>query len=352
MSTYTISKIYDGDKKTQDLADKLLSSEKLKRDKNLDYRCVMLDDNLNVIATGSCFGNTLRCIAVSSKYQGQGLLNEIITHLIQVQFSRHNSHIFLYTKYCNANFFKDLGFYEIIKIENHLVFMENKKTGFSNYLEGLKTGLNLSFENKKKRAAIVINANPFTLGHLYLIEKACSENDWVHIFIVSEDTSLVPFNIRKQLLIEATKHLTNISYHDSGPYIISNSTFPSYFQKDEESVIKGHTLLDISIFKKIANVLNITTRYVGEEPTSFVTNLYNDSMKKLLPENNIECIVVPRKEINNSIISASTVRQAIKEGDFKRLKTLVPQTTYDFFASENAIDVIKKIKKEENIIHY
>ena len=160
-----------------------------------------------------------------------------------------------------------------------------------------------------------MNANPFTLGHQYLVEKASSENDVLHLFIVSDDSSLVPFEVRKKLVIEGTKHLKNICYHETGDYIISSATFPSYFQKDEVAVIESQANLDIEVFTKIAKVLNINKRYVGEEPNSLVTNIYNQTMLKKLPENNIECMVVPRKKYSDNVISASTVRQIIKISD-------------------------------------
>lgn len=350
MSEYTISKIYSSDKKNLKLIDELLLQEGIRKDANLDYTCAMFDTEMNVIATGSCFGNTLRCLAVSSKHQGEGLMNQIVSHLVEYQFSRGITHLFLYTKNVSAKFFKDLGFFEIVNIENQVVFMENKRTGFSDYLE------NLAKNNKvgEKKAALVMNCNPFTLGHQYLIEKAASENDVLHLFIVSEDSSLVPFAVRKKLVMEGTAHLKNICYHETGPYIISSATFPSYFQKDEVAVIESHANLDINIFTKIAKILDINRRYVGEEPNSLVTNIYNQIMQKKLPENDIECIIVPRKkyESTNKVISASTVRQAIKDGNFEILKELVPKTTLDFFLSKEAKPVIDKIRGEVNVIHY
>ena len=197
-----------------------------------------------------------------------------------------------------------------------------------------------------------MNANPFTLGHQYLVEKASSENDILHLFIVSDDSSLVPFEVRKKLVIEGTKHLKNIYYHETGDYIISSATFPSYFQKDEVAVIESQANLDIEIFTKIAKVLNINRRYVGEEPNSLVTNIYNQTMLKKLPENNIECVVVPRKKYSDNVISASTVRQIIKNGNLEDLKNLVPETTYNYFLSDEAKTVIDKIRSQDNVIHY
>ena len=349
----TISQIHPNDKYSNKMILNLLNQEGIKKDRNLDYTCAVYDSDYNIIGTGSCFGNTLRCLAVSHEHQGEGLTNKIISHLIQYQFSRGNFHLFIYTKYTTYHLFKDLGFYEIVRIKDQIVFMENKKTGFSDYLKELSK-TKIDSNNNKKIAAIVMNANPFTLGHQYLIEKASKENDIVHLFIVSEDKSIVPFNIRKKLIKEGTKHLNNIIYHDSGPYIISSATFPSYFQKDEKDVIESHANLDIEIFVKIAKVLDINVRYVGEEPTSLVTGIYNQLMIKKLPENGIKCVVVPRKVDKDGIkaISASDVRKAIKEGQFDKMKNMVPECTYNFFMSEEGKNIVNKINQMEDIIHY
>lgn len=370
MSDYTISKIYPNDRFANFQIEKLLQEEGIRKDPNLDYTCGMYDEDMNIIATGSLFGNTLRCMAVSHLHQGEGLMNEIVTHLIEIQFERGNTHLFLYTKCNTAKFFGDLGFSEIARVSDQLVFMENKRTGFSDYLKKLQNSCtkntlenserNMSSsddniecsQNTQNIAALVMNANPFTNGHLYLVEKAAAENDILHLFMVSEDASLVPYSVRKRLIMEATSHLPNICYHDSGPYIISNATFPSYFQKDESSVITGHALLDLTIFKSIAQTLHINRRYVGEEPTSQVTGIYNQIMAEELPKSDIECIIVPRLEYNQTAISASTVRQAIHDGKIESIKPLVPDATYKFFTSSEADGIIKKIQQHENVIHY
>lgn len=376
MSDYYISQISHNDKTAIQSVTALLQAEGIRLDANLDYTCGMYDDEMNIIATGSCFGNTLRCLAVSSDHQGEGLMNQIISHLIEVQFNRGNTHLFLYTKCSSAKFFGDLGFYEIARIDGQIVFMENRRTGFKNYLKKLEDSsaqqiqalTETSSDNtadpksdhipqstaatERKIAALVMNANPFTLGHQYLVEKAACENDLLHLFIVSEDASLVPFKVRKQLVMEGTAHLDNICYHDSGPYIISNATFPSYFQKDENAVIESHAMLDLTIFTEIARALGINRRYVGEEPTSLVTGIYNQIMSEKLPENGIECVIVPRKTDGEKAISASTVRQAIKDNDMDTLRKLVPESTLRYFESEDAKDVIARIRNEENVIHY
>ena len=348
MSDYFITQISSSDKRGNRLVDELLTAEEIRTDGNLDYTCGMYDDEMNLIATGSCFGNTLRCMAVSHEHQGEGLMNSIVSHLIELQFSRGNTHLFLYTKCDSARFFGDFGFYEIARINGQIVFMENKRTGFSGYLNTLAK----QKEDMPRVAALVMNANPFTLGHQYLVEKAAAENDILHLFIISEDASLVPFSVRKKLVMEGTTHLTNIRYHDSGPYIISNATFPSYFQKDEKAVIESHAMLDLTVFTRIAAALGINRRYVGEEPTSLVTSIYNQIMSEKLPENGIECVIVPRKENDRKAISASTVRQALKEENWELLRELVPETTLDYLQSPKAASVLNRIRSAENVIHY
>lgn len=347
MSNYTISQIYPTDSRALAQVDSLLLQEGISRDANLDYICAMYDEDYRIIATGSCFGNTLRCFAVSKSHQGEGLLNEIISHLMDFQCSRGNLHLFLYTKINSAKFFKDLGFHEIARVDGTLVFMENRRSGFSDYLSALS-----KTKTPGKSAALVMNANPFTLGHQYLVEKAASECDALHLFVVSEDASLIPFSVRKQLVLEGTAHLPNVICHDSGPYIISNATFPSYFLKDEKAVIKGHAKLDLEIFKKIADALSIACRYVGEEPNSLVTGLYNQIMAEELPSAGIECRIIVRKEHDGSPISASTVRKYIQNKNFDALRHLVPETTLNYFQSDDAKPVIERICGTENVVHY
>ena len=347
MSEYALTQVSLPDKRMLGQVDALLVENGITRDANLDYICAMVDEENRVIATGSCFGATLRCFAVSQQHQGEGLLNEVVSHLMEYQMARGYTHLFLYTKIKSAKFFQSLGFYEIARVDGTLVFMENRRDGFGSYLRALE-----KTKTAGKSAALVMNANPFTLGHQYLVETAAAACDTLHLFVVSEDASLVPFAVRKKLAAEGVKHLPNVVLHDSGPYIISNATFPSYFLKDEAAVIDGHARLDLAVFTKIAKALNITARYVGEEPTSQVTGLYNAIMAEQLPKAGIACVIVPRKQADGRAISASTVRQCLQSGDWDALAKLVPQTTLDYFRSDAAKPVLEKIRQAGNVIHY
>lgn len=342
----TLTTISPRDVRGQKQVDALLEQEGIRRDGNLDYTCGLFDSSWRLAATGSCFGNTIRCLAVDRVRQGEGLLNQIISHLMEVQTQRGNTHLFLYTKPQSARFFGDLGFYEIVQAEG-VVFMENRRRGFSDYCAALERT-----RKEGTSAAIVMNANPFTLGHLHLVERAAAENNAVHLFVLSEEAGPIPFAVRRRLVREGTAHLSNVICHDSGPYIISGATFPSYFLKDGDTVIRAHAALDLAVFGRIAPCLNLTRRYVGEERTSHVTALYNEEMIRRLPELGIECRVVPRLERDGQPVSASTVRQAIHDGRLEDIRPLIPGAAWNYFTSPEAGAVIAAIQAEQNVIHY
>lgn len=340
--------ISPADRRGQEQLEKLLRAEGIRRDGCLDYSCGIFDDEERLIATGSCFGNTLRCLAVSQEHQGEGLLNQVIGHLVEVQLSRGNSHLFLYTKPEAARFLADLGFYEIARVGRELVFMENRRGGFSRYCEALKAGRT----QDGPAAALVMNANPFTLGHRYLVERASAENDTVHLFLLSEEAGPIPHDVRRRLAEEGIRAFPNVLLHETGPYLISSATFPSYFLKDSDTAIRAQAALDLTVFSKIAQCLGIRRRYVGEEKASHVTALYNQVMAARLPEMGIECRVIPRLEADGRPVSASTVRQAIHDGELEKIRPLVPESTYRYFASPESENVRRAIQKTEDVVHY
>ena len=387
-TTYAISSVGPGDRYMQAEVDALLEREGIHRDQHLDYTAAMLDEDYHVIATGSLFGNTLRCMAVSSDHQGESLMNAIVSHLVEVQYSRGNYHLFLYTKCDSARFFGNLGFYEITRVpEENIVFMENKRTGFRDYLAALQQETQQAETTARDEAnagepgpshpaeavrtpggacaagpaalnqrgrvgAIVMNANPFTLGHRYLVEQARAACGVLHLFMVSEDVSLVPFSVRKKLILEGTKDIPGIIYHEAGSYIISSATFPAYFQKGDNAVIRSQAGIDARIFTRIAAALGITDRFVGDEPTSVVTGIYNEILSTALPEAGVACHIIPRKEADGKAISASTVRSCIHDGRIEDIRGLVPETTYRYFTSPEAAPVIGRIRAAEEVVHY
>ena len=325
----------------------LLEGEGIRRDANLDYTCGIVDDDGRLVATGSTFASTLRCCAVDGSRRGEGLLNRIITHLLERQAERDRHHLFVYTKCQSARFFQDMGFHEIARVEGMLSFLENRKNGFRNYCAELT-----KFRREGQSAVVVMNANPFTLGHRHLVERAAAQNDCVHLFVLSEDAGPIPFDVRRKLVCEGVADLGNVLCHPSGPYIISAATFPSYFLRDEEDVIRGHARLDLALFQSIVEALGVSARYVGEEPASVVTGIYNRIMAKEMPAMGIRCEIVPRLTRSGAAISAGTVRQLIHDGRLAEVRDLVPETTWSYFNSPEAAPVIEAIRRSDSVIHY
>lgn len=181
------------------------------------------------------------------------------------------------------------------------------------------------------RGAIVMNCNPFTLGHQFLIRQSAKKVDHLYIFVVEEDKSFFPFKDRIELVKAGTKDIKNVVVVPSGKLIISSVTFPGYFLKDSPDSVGVDTSLDVDIFARyIAGPLGITKRFVGEEPIDIVTRNYNESMKEILPRYGIEVDEIKRKEESGGVISASRVRRALKAGNFEMIRCLVPDTTYQY----------------------
>lgn len=350
--SYTFRQVLPADRALLAAVDALLHQEGIRRDAHLDYTCALLDEEGCAAATGSCFQNTLRCFAVDSAHQGEGLMNQLLTHLIQVQVERGNLHLFIYTKCETAKFFRDVGFYPVAEVPGRISFLENRRTGFSRYLEGLQQESPCGKREGGAVGAVVMNANPFTLGHRYLVEQAAAQCDVLHLFVVSEDASLVPFDVRWKLVQAGTADLGSVILHRTGPYLISSATFPSYFLKEEALVSRGHAELDAAVFGRIGSALGITRRFLGEEPFSQVTALYNQVLAERLPQFGIQCAVLPRKEVDGIPISASTVRQCIHDGDWKALEAMLPSTTLDFLRWDEAAEIIRAIQSSDTLIHH
>ena len=182
--------------------------------------------------------------------------------------------------------------------------------------------------NVSKSGAIVMNANPFTKGHRYLIEYAAKKVEHLYVFVLEEDCSFFSFQDRIQLVKEGTKDLQNVTIFRGGEFIISKKTFPEYFDK-ADSV--ANSSRDIEIFATlIAPILGITCRFVGKEPYSVVTNGYNEQMKKMLPEFGISLVEIERTDVDGEIISATKVRKACENKDIETLRAMLPATTFDF----------------------
>lgn len=215
-------------------------------------------------------------------------------------------------------------------------------------LENRKNGLNHFYSRFLPEAVdqadvgcIVMNCNPFTKGHLALINYGAAHCSLLHVFVVQENQSAFPFDVRFRLVEEGTASLSNVHIHPSGPYMISSATFPTYFLKDGEDAARIQSELDITLFaSRIAPLFHIGKRFAGDEPFDPITRQYNEAMEAILPKHKINFIKIPRvsaeKEAGeNEIISASLVRKLLAEGGVtSQVLDLVPPCTANYLKYE------------------
>jgi len=337
---YAIKKMFLNRKKVYQEWEALLINANIRRESNVSSTYGIYDEDC-LIATGSIYQNILKCIAISNEYRGGNIIGQLITRLMDEVWQEGYQSCYVYTKADAVDSFVHLGFKEIARVGSELVFLEKAIHGFDEYCFELE---------KQKRegkviSAIVMNANPFTKGHQYLIEFASKESDWVYVFVLSEDISEFPTKVRKDLVEKGVAHLKNVIVLETGHYMISSQTFPSYFLKEDSDLTRVQAELDATIFaERIAGILGISRRYVGEEPFSIATAIYNEVLsEKLYP--NISLVTIKRKEINSNIISATTVRKLLIEDKWEEVQAYVPKTTYEYLLTDTGREQIHHFRK-------
>ena len=287
-------------------------------------------------------------IAVDPDFQGEDLTAKIFTHLIQTTTEKS---LYLFTKPDKVQQFVGLGMRHVATARPYAALLEWGKEGVKEFQDGLKEvakeleeagvksqGTGEQNEDTGVISCLVMNCNPFTLGHRYLIEKASCESDIVYVFVVEENASLFSYEDRLQMVRMGTSDLENVVVLGGGRYMISDVTFPSYFTK-EEDLAAAHSAMDVEIFAScIAPVLNVNRRYVGTEPLSAVTEIYNEALKKRLPRAGVEVVEVQRLEVGGNAVSASKVRALL-------YKLLAKEFTEDgeYFIDSNFDEICQEL---------
>jgi len=317
-----------------------------------DVECTMIVYNLKgeVVGTGSHQGRILKYVAVAPKFRDTTAFALIVTYLTE-KLLKIYKHTFVFTRPENSVRFCGLGFTEIATAPPLFALLEFGFESVISYQDYLKT---VFLPTKTDSvAAIVVNCNPFTNGHKYLIEKASAENELVYLFVVEEDLSVFPFAIRWELIRKGIEHLKNVRMVRGGMYIVSGSIFPAYFLKNEaiSEVMKKQAELDVRIFANyVAPVLGIRRRYIGTEKYCLTTAAYNQAMKDILPQSGVEVVEVMRMVAATQssklpiFISASNIRQAIKEDRLDDVKAFMPESTREFLYSDESLGIRLKIK--------
>lgn len=312
-----------------------LKEQELDYDQMITYS-VILEAEDKIVATGSCHGNVLKCIAVAPEYQGCNLLATIMVNLAAHLCEQGIAHYFCFTKPKNKEIFCKMGLYPVEETKDVLL-LENRRNGLERYLEQLKGETKEAMERKAPNlqgdgiGAIVANCNPFTLGHRYLIEQAAKECRWVHLFVLSEEQKFLTSGERYRLVQEGVRDLSNVILHQTSDYLISPAVFPTYFMKEKAKAYNINCILDICIFgRRIGKALGITRRLVGDEPFCDVTGQYNQYLKKYLPEFGIQVTEIRRIKKRGLPVSASSVRDAWEKNELQNVRNMLPGFVWEY----------------------
>ena len=333
---------------------------------DMNYYAAVLDDDGEMIAGGGLKDDVIKCVAVDDAHKGEAIANTLVSHLISHANQEGYSCIKLFTKPKNRQLFESLSF-RLLAEAPEAILMETGIGGISNTVEALKKikeesekykeynkeckedskkcKENTSYLNTstpqhlnttmQPTGCIVMNCNPFTLGHRYLVESASRMVEHLFVIVVREDRSAFSYQERKAMVTAGTADLKNVTVCDGSEYAISNTTFPTYFLKRLSDATDTQILLDLDLFRRhIAPALGAEVRFVGTEPTDELTRRYNELMMESLGKDHV--VQIPRLENGGVAVSASRVRRAMDSNSLKEAAQLVPPTTLPYIIAHLA----------------
>ncbi len=315
------------------------------------------EDGDEILAGGGLDGNVIKCVAVSESARSEGLMNILVSRLIAIAREEGRESVKAFTKPENEGIFKSLGF-GLLASAPKAILMENGRGGLPEYKKYLA-----SLARPGRNGAIVMNANPFTKGHRYLVEQAASQVDNLYVIVVKEDRSRFPYVERKAMIEAGCTGLDNVVVCEGSDYAISAATFPTYFLKKLDDATDTQIALDLDLFvNHIAKPLGVTVRFAGSEPEDALTRRYNELMAEILPGTSvavvrqahqpdselvkgsalrqarrpIDFIEIPRLEQNGNPISATSLRRALDKGNLKEAMEYIPKSTVPYLVADLA----------------
>ncbi len=315
------------------------------------------EDGDEILAGGGLDGNVIKCVAVSESARSEGLMNILVSRLIVIAREEGRESVKAFTKPENEGIFKSLGF-ALIASSPKAILMENGRGGLPEYRKYLA-----SLARPGRNGAIVMNANPFTKGHRYLVEQAASQVDNLYVIVVKEDRSRFPYVERKAMIEAGCAGLDNVVVCEGSDYAISAATFPTYFLKKLDDATDTQIALDLDLFvNHIAKPLGVTVRFAGSEPEDALTRRYNELMAEILPGTSvavvrqdhqpdpelvkgsalrqarrpIDFVEIPRLEQNGNPISATSLRRALDKGNLKEAMEYIPKSTVPYLVADLA----------------
>ena len=357
---------------------------------DMNYYAAVLDDDGEMIAGGGLKDDVIKCVAVDDAHKGEAIANTLVSRLISHANQEGYGCIKLFTKPKNRQLFESLSF-RLLAEAPEAILMETGIGGISNTVEALKkikeesekykeynkeckedskeckedskeckeigkTNLNTTTPQHlntpylntttpqhlnttlPRGGVVVMNCNPFTLGHRYLIEQAAKQVERLYVMVVREDCSLFAYTERKAMVEQGVADIENVNVIDGSDYAISRATFPTYFLKRLDDAADTQMLLDLDLFRRhIAPALGATVRFVGTEPTDQLTRRYNQLMHEALKD----VRETDRLEKDGYAVSASRVRKAMEEGDMNTIRQLVPPTTLPYIIAHLATQALQ-----------
>ena len=315
------------------------------------------EDGDEILAGGGLDGNVIKCVAVSESARSEGLMNILVSRLIAIAREEGRESVKAFTKPENEGIFKSLGF-TLLASSPKAILMENGSGGLPEYRKYLA-----SLARPGRNGAIVMNANPFTKGHRYLVEQAASQVDNLYVIVVKEDRSRFPYVERKAMIEAGCAGLDNVVVCEGSDYAISAATFPTYFLKKLDDATDTQIALDLDLFvNHIAKPLGVTVRFAGSEPEDALTRRYNELMAEILPGTSvavvrqdhqpdpelvkgsalrqarrpIDFVEIPRLEQKDKPLSATSLRRALDKGGFKEAMEYIPKSTIPYLVADLA----------------
>ena len=315
------------------------------------------EDGDEILAGGGLDGNVIKCVAVSEAARSEGLMNILVSRLIVIAHEEGRESVKAFTKPENEGIFKSLGF-ALIASSPNAILMENGRGGLPEYRKYLA-----SLARPGRNGAIVMNANPFTKGHRYLVEQTASQVDNLYVIVVKEDRSRFPYVERKAMIEAGCAGLDNVVVCEGSDYAISAATFPTYFLKKLDDATDTQIALDLDLFMNhIAKPLGVTVRFAGSEPEDALTRRYNELMAEILPGTSvavvrqdhqpdpelvkgsavrqarrpIDFVEIPRLEQKGKPLSATSLRRALDKGGFKEAMEYIPESSIPYLVADLA----------------
>ena len=294
----------------------------------VDSYYVVTDGEGAILSGAGIKGDVIKCVAVAEEHRSEGLMAPLISHIIGLQGGRN---LKVFTKPEYRTVFESLGFHLLAEAPK-AILLENGG-GLEAYVRYLA-----ALPRKGVCGVVVMNANPFTLGHRHLLEVALKQVDTLFVLPVKEDVSFFPYAERRSML----EAVPGVVLAEGSAYQISAATFPTYFLKDLSEASETQMQLDIDLFaRQIAPALGASVRFVGEEPEDALTSRYNSLMAQMLPSFGISTVVVPRLRLDGVVVSASRVRRALLEGHFAEAACLTPGSVHPYLLSALAVRALR-----------